>query len=269
EDGKYYYYEEGKLGEGAGLVKVGEDYYYITEDGTAVTDAKVDVEENELVDAGTYRFDETGKMIHTTEIVEEDGKYYYYEDGKLGEGAGLVKVGEDYYYITEDGTAVTDAKVDVEENELVDAGTYRFDETGKMINTTELVEEDGKLTYYENGKLGKDAGLIKYEDDYYYIGEDGTAVTNTQMLVEKTNGLLPEDTYCFGDDGKMFERLAGDADENGVVDLDDVTLIFEYCTDATIEINLINANVNGDTVVDAKDALLLMQYDAGWDIELQ
>ena len=41
------------------------------------------MEENELVDAGTYRFDETGKMIQTTEIVEEDGKYYYYEDGKL------------------------------------------------------------------------------------------------------------------------------------------------------------------------------------------
>jgi hypothetical protein len=227
------------------------------------------VEENELLPAGIYRFDETGKMIQATEIVEEDGEYYYYEDGRLGVDAGLVQVGDDYYYITENGTAVTDAKVDVEENELLPAGIYRFDETGKMINVTELVEEDGKLTYYENGKLGKDAGLIKYEDDYYYIGEDGTAVNNTQMLVEKTNDLLPVDTYCFGDDGKMFERLAGDADENGIVDLSDAVRIFSYCAGEDVEINLINANVNGDTVVDASDALLIMQTGAGWDVELQ
>ena len=331
------YYYVGGVKTDAGLVKVGEDYYYAGEGGKLATDAKVEVEKtNELKEAGVYRFDENGKMIQETGIVEEDGKYFYYVDGKLTKDAGLVQDGEAYYYITADGSAVTgkemlvektndlfpadtyefgadgkmviregiyegyyyvggvktdaglvkvgedyyyageggklatDAKVEVEKtNELKEAGVYRFDENGKMIQETEIVEEDDKLYYYENGKLGEDAGLVKVGEDYYYIGEDGAAVTNAQMLVEKTNDLLPEGTYCFGEDGKMFERLAGDANEDGIVDLDDALLVFEYGAGDDVKINLINANVNGDADVDTMDALLLMQYTAGWDVELK
>ena len=214
----------------------------------------------------TYEFGEDGKMV----IYEGIHEGYYYEGG-VKTAAGLVKGEDGYYYAGEGGKLVTGEKVDVTENNGLEkeTGVYRFDETGKMNEATEVVEEGEKLYYYENGKLGVDAGLVKVEDDYYYIGEEGTAVTNVQMLVEKTNDLLPVGTYCFGEDGKMFERLAGDANEDGIVDLEDVVLIFAYCADKTTRINLINANVNGDTAVDKNDALLLMQYDAGWDIELQ
>ena len=85
------------------------------------------------------------------------------------------------------------------------------------------------------------------------------------MLVEKTNGLKPEGTYCFGDDGKLFDRLPGDADDNQVVDLDDALLVLEYDSTEGVKINRFNADVNGDDVVDINDALLIMQYDAGWD----
>ena len=109
---------------------------------------------------------------------------------------------------------------------------------------------------------------MKVADDYYYIDENGAAVTDTMMLVEKTNDLLPEDTYCFGADGKMFERLAGDANADGVVEFADALLVLEYSSGADVEINFLNANVDGNETVDLADALLLMQLSAGWDVEL-
>ena len=151
----------------------------------------------------------------------------------------------------------------------MEAGIYRFDEEGKAIMTTELVDEEGKLTYYEEGKLAEDAGLIKVEKDYYYIGEDGTAVTNKQMMVEKTNDLMPAGTYCFGADGRMFERLAGDADENGIVNIYDALRILKYVSGEDVEINLLNANVNEDNKVDANDATAIMKVGAGWNVVLK
>ena len=267
ENGKLAYYNNGLFTKDAGLVAIGGDYYYVEANGYAVADAEKEVTKtNGLLPEGTYRFDEEGKAILTTELVEEDGEKHYYVNGMLGKDAGLIQFNGDYYYIDEEGTAVTDSKVDVvKTNGLLPEGTYRFDEEGKAVLTTGLVEEDGKLYYYEEGRLAKDAGLIELDGDYYYIDENGAAVTDTKMLVEKTNGLKPEGTYCFGDDGKLFDRLPGDADDNQVVDLDDALLVLEYDSTEGVKINRFNADVNGDDVVDINDALLIMQYDAGWD----
>lgn len=106
-------------------------------------------------------------------------------------------------------------------------------------------------------------------EDYYYIGEGGIAVTNTKMLVEKTNDLLPVDTYCFGEDGKMFERLAGDADENSIVNIYDALRILKYASGEKVDINLLNADVNEDGKVDVNDALTIMKVGAGWNVKLK
>ncbi len=336
EDGELRYYINGMLGENAGLIVFDGDYYYINENGVAVKGKTDVVKTNDLKDAGIYRFGEDCKMILTTEIALEDSLYVYYADGKLTENAGLVKVGEDYYHIGENGVAATNTKLLVEKtndlfpvdtyefgadgkmviyegivdgyyyvagvktaaglvkigedyyyaaeggkiiakqlyeitktNDLLPAGTYEFGADGKIVMKNGLYEEDGKLNYYDNGRLAKDEGLIKIGEDYYYIAEDGAAVTEVRMDVVKTNDLLPEGNYCFGADGKMFERMAGDADNDGDVDIDDVTQTFKYCADNAEKINKINADVNADGKVDANDALLLMQYEAGWDVELK
>ncbi len=254
----------------AGLVKVDGDYYYAAEGGKIVTDAKYDVtKNNDLLPAGIYRIDEDGKLNLTTEVADEDGKLVYYENGKLAKDAGLVKVGEDYYYIDKDGVAVTNAMVDVtasKTNGLFPADTYKFGADGKMVIY------DGVIVngyYYEDG-VKTDAGLVKVGEDYYYAGEGGKIVTDTTMVVEKTNGLLPEDEYTFGEDGKLIlvKRLPGDADDNGVVDILDALLTLQHSVGWELEINLENANVNGDTAVDIMDALTILQYSVGWEIEL-
>ena len=223
---------------------------------------------NNLFPADTYEFGADGKMVIYDGVIING---HYYEDG-VKTAAGLVKVDGDYYYAAEGGKIVTDAKYDVTDtNDLLPEGIYRIDEEGKLILTTELVDEEGKLTYYEDGKLAEDAGLIKVGEDYYYIGEDGVAVTDTTMVVEKTNDLLPVDEYTFGEDGKLIfksKRLAGDADEDGDVDIFDALMILQYDVGWDVEPNLENANVNGDDKADIFDALLILQYDVGWDVEL-
>ncbi len=207
-----------------------------------------------------------------TEIAAEDGKLIYYKNGRLAKGAGLVQVEDDYYYIDEEGAAVTDTKMDVEDtNNLLPEGNYEFGEDGKIVMKNGLIEENGKLYYYEDGRLAEDEGLIKIEEDYYYIDLDGAAVTETRMDVvkEKTNDLLPEGNYCFGEDGKMFERLAGDADNDNDVDLDDAVLIFNYIAGEAVKINKLNADANADGEVNVHDALLILQQQAGWDVELK
>ncbi len=64
-------------------------------------------------------------------------------------------------------------------------------------------------------------------------------------------------------------RIPGDADDNGLVNLADAQLVIRYGTDSTVEINADNADVNADSAVDLNDALLLLQFNAGWNVKLK
>lgn len=64
-------------------------------------------------------------------------------------------------------------------------------------------------------------------------------------------------------------RLPGDADDNGVVDLNDALAVLRYDAGELADIHTSNADVNGDGNADAADALILFQYGAGWNVTLQ
>lgn len=64
-------------------------------------------------------------------------------------------------------------------------------------------------------------------------------------------------------------RIAGDANEDGQVDMADVTVTAQHAAGKQITISLSNADVNADGKVDMQDVLLLMQFAAGWSVRLQ
>ena len=70
--------------------------------------------------------------------------------------------------------------------------------------TTELVDENGTLYYYRDGKRAGDAGLLLIDGAYYYINGGAKAMTNATVWVSITNGLMKEGYYTFGADGKMI-----------------------------------------------------------------
>ena len=88
--------------------------------------------------AATYEFDSvTGKLIVTEAkegFIEEDGELYYYVDGEKQIGLGLIKVGEDYYYIKTSGKVARGSYYAWTTNGYMPAATYEFDSvTGKLI----------------------------------------------------------------------------------------------------------------------------------------
>ena len=147
ENGGIYYYVDGVLQDGAGLVKIGEDYYYIRSGGNVATGTYFVYNTNDLVVRGDYEFGEDGKMLNFPApetpdepetpkdgLVTENGGIYYYVDGVLQDGAGLVKIGEDYYYIRSGGNVATGTYFVYNTNGLCPRGNYEFAADGKLIS---------------------------------------------------------------------------------------------------------------------------------------
>ena len=198
-----YYYVNGVLCKGAGVVEVDGDYYYITNTGKyyvgsiSISEAKT----NGLIPAGPYTFGEDGKMILKNGIV--DG--YYYIDSVLQKGVGVIEYEDDLYYITATGKCFvgTISIGAAKTNGLCDPGTYEFGEDGRMIRANGIVNG----YYYENGVIVKGAGVIEFEGDLYYIKANGQYyVGRISISAAKTNGLIPAGSYEFGQDGKMIRN---------------------------------------------------------------
>ena len=212
----YYYCIDGVI-IANGLMKIDDSYYYArTSTGAFVRNCNYWVSKtNGLLDEGIYTFDDTGKIVFPEEtekkngIVEENGSLYYYVDGVVT-GAGLIKIGDDYYYVrTSTGEVIHGSSYWVTAtNGLLPVGQYTFADDGKLIlpDTTKngIVSEDGSLYYYVDGeRVG--VGLIKIDDDYYYVRtSNGEVIHGRSYWVTATNGLLTAGQYTFADDGKMI-----------------------------------------------------------------
>ena len=66
------------------------------------------------------------------------------------------------------------------------------------------------------------------------------------------------------------ERMSGDANNDGTIDLKDVVIIRRYVAGGwDVELNPEDSDVNNDDEVDLKDVVLIRRYIAGgWDVEL-
>ena len=137
-----------------------------------------------------YYFDENGACDKS--VVVPDGfhtdrnGYAYCKDG-IGR-TGLELIDGVYYYFNYKGYAQTGTN----------AGRI-FGEDYKAY--TGIIEKDGILYYYENGRTGP-YGLTKYNDNYYYVYWGGVIKTGKQY-VSTTNCDLPKGNYYFKEDGTL------------------------------------------------------------------
>lgn len=67
----------------------------------------------------------------------------------------------------------------------------------------------------------------------------------------------------------VVDRIPGDADGNGTVNTNDALIILQYFSGFDVEINEANANCDGDDQVTTNDALCILQYFSGFDVTLQ
>ena len=223
-----YWLNSGIIEDEAGLQRVvkedGEvNYYYFGEDGKAVKKTgeieEYVVEKNngyDLPEGNRYCFDENGVIVHFSGcpngIYRDNAScnYYYCVDGVIIAN-GLMKIDGNYYYArTSNGAFVCNRTYWITKtNGLLDAGTYTFDDAGRIIFPEKpkngIVAENGSLYYYVDGVL-TGAGLIQIGNDYYYVRTStGEVVHGRSYWVTDTNDLLPAGPYTFGADGKMVK----------------------------------------------------------------
>ena len=209
-----FYYVDG-IKAPAGMIKIGDDYYYANSKGQLIVNQTYYCSRmNGLMEEGTYAFDAEGKLIPGATdkngiVKDDDGVLRYYVNGKVTY-VGLIEIDGDFYYVRSNGEVVTDCVYWITwTHGLKEAGYYTFDENGKLTGTPKngIVEEDGVLHYYVNGTLTY-AGLIKIGDDYYYVNSKCEVVRDCDYYISWTHDLMPQGRYHFDADGKLTGSVA-------------------------------------------------------------
>ena len=215
KDGEDLFYYVDGIKAPAGMIKIGDDYYYANSKGQLIVNQTYYCSRmNGLMEEGTYAFDAEGKLIQGATdkngiVKDDDGVLRYYVNGKVTY-VGLIEIDGDFYYVRSNGEVVTDCVYWITwTHGLKEAGYYTFDENGKLTGTPKngIVEEDGVLHYYVNGKLTY-AGLIKIGDDYYYVNSKCEVVRDCDYYISWTHDLLPQGKYHFDADGKLTGEVA-------------------------------------------------------------
>ena len=206
--GRQYYYENGMC-KGAGLVQIGDDYYFIGPDYQPVTGKCWVGKPNTAITGmteGEYEFGEDGKMIRKIEKNGPVGDYFYI-DGVRQNAYQLVEFEGDYYFISDSHKLAKNCTVYLSEKFVdgtgIPVGKYSFDADGKMIILNGPVGD----YFYINGVLQKCYQLVEFEGSYYFINDGNKLAKNSAMyLTEKfvagTN--LTPGVYNFDADGKMI-----------------------------------------------------------------
>ena len=215
KDGEDLFYYVDGIKAPAGMIKIGDDYYYANSKGQLIVNQTYYCSRmNGLMEEGTYAFDAEGKLIQGATdkngiVKDDDGVLRYYVNGKVTY-VGLIEIDGDFYYVRSNGEVVTNCVYWITwTHGLMEAGYYTFDENGKLTGTPKngIVEEDGVLHYYVNGTLTY-AGLIKIGDDYYYVNSKCEVVRDCDYYISWTHDLMPQGKYHFDADGKLTGSVA-------------------------------------------------------------
>ena len=235
-DGETYYYADG-IKTYAGLIKIGDDYYYITSSCKPVKGRSYYVSKtNDLKPAATYEFAADGKMIideggsgsgtggdepepttFTGIKADDSGVLHYYIEDMMQKNSGLILLNGNYYYVNGSGVVISGrdygitktnnlsyTKADGTKAAFQSGKNYTFDANGVLQIHEGLVDIDGE-TYYYVDSVKTYAGLVEIDGAYYYISSSCKPVKGRSYYVSKTNDLKPAGTYVFDDDGKIVE----------------------------------------------------------------
>ena len=138
----------------------------------------------------------------------------------------------------------------------------------KVLASIRIEATPNKLTYLK-GQLLETSGLVVKA---YYSDLTSKTIWNYSLSGYSPN-VLGKQTITITFEGKkayfdVTVLASGDANANGVVDGNDATLLLQYAAGWDVDITAIAADVNNDGTVDGKDATLLLQHAAGWEVSL-
>ena len=97
----------------------------------------------------------------------------------------------------------------------------------------------------------------------------GTATVAVDIEVNNGKTYTLTKNFTITGEAPEAERIPGDADGNEGISINDAIAILQRIGGENVSINDANADVNADGQVDLWDALLILQYAAGWEVTLK
>ena len=267
DDNGKQYYNNGKL-QKTGWTKInGQTYYLDPETGYAATGIATLIPDG-ATEAARCVFDANGVFqSNVTGVYSVGNDTYWLNSGIIEEEAGLKRVvkknGEvNYYYFAvqknldeREGLTLSAAVKSTVLNgkdcwlhktnglALPEWGYY-FDENGVILHDEDTskngILKDGEDLYYYVDGIKAPAGMIKIDDDYYYVNSKGKLIVNQTYYCSRMNDLMEEGTYAFDAEGKLIQ---GATDKNGIVRDDDGVLRY-YVNGKVTYVGLIK--IDGD-----------------------
>ena len=187
---EWYYYEEGGRA-ASGFKTVGGSDYCFSSDGQMMT--------NTICQANgkVYMIDSEGKAHEFKEGWNKyEGKYYYVSNGECVSNA-VKKIGSSYYGFDYNG--------EMHDDQSFSFGEYDAD--GNWVYYCYRAKSGGALYVNEWYHYHYEYDWGEIDDDWYYYGEGGKAVSGFTQV--------GEDTYCFNSEGKKLTDTT--YSENGKV----------------------------------------------------
>ena len=186
-----YYYVDGHIAYGAGLIEIDGIYYYVRSNGQIVTDCQYWITNvNDTgYEPGLYEFDSDGWMYEIyveTFTGIKDGKFYI-EDA-VAYNAGLMKYNGGYIYVRSNGEIATGKYWITNHNGLLPEGFYDFGENGvyypAVPENAYLVKDVDKVTEeYFGFYTGRGEAICPSADGYLYI--QVTNVTYSEDITDE------------------------------------------------------------------------------------
>lgn len=156
----------------------------------------------------------------------------------------------------------------------------------ELNGSTEIYLEGEKYTHLEKepepGKTYISWVTILYKDgtDVYDVDFSQITPDNVEILIDGYTVTLIDTEMEYVEDEPRLQlnlrlvrndRTVGDADGNRKLDIRDALRILQYLRRQKVpeEINLTNADVNGDGLADLQDARVILQAVSGWDVVLK
>ena len=104
-------------------------------------------------------------------------------------------------------------------------------------------------------------------DDGYEINKDTKVSANGKQAA--FDSIDETGAYIFKISYDLRDRIPGDVNGDGAIDIKDVTVLKQYLAKWNVTINKSNADVTGDGDVTVKDLTLLKQHLAKWNVTLK
>ena len=195
------------------LVEFEGNYYFINDYNKILKNARIPLGEEFTAQYGLpaikYNFDAEGRMIINHGIVDD----CLYVNGELQTAYQLAEFEGSYYFINDYNKILKNATISLSEKFTsvhgFAAGTYTFDENGKMIVNHGVVGD----YLYINGELQKSYQLVEFEGDYYFVNDYNKILKSKRIYLSIQfvgDVVLPDGSsleagyYSFDADGKLI-----------------------------------------------------------------